>query len=490
MAPPPPEREPLILVNTPGPAVPGYRVIDFGHCRSDRSTPYRPEAERRSLEEILSRAPGGETPAALLIRSPEYLPIPDGLEAFSGRKLLAITDWNVCLRFLPELCRLFDRCFVDWPGCEVLRAAGVLNAAHQPLFGHDPARFFDRGMPRDLDLSFCGNRAPTLHGERNRLLERLEAWGRSRRVFLGRAFGQDYVTVLNRSRLVFNFSVRGEANMRLYEAMACGAVPLVEAGNLEAPMLFQEGVHYFSYTPERLEETLDALLADPARIARAARAGSEAVANQTLPLQLARLLDEGLAGTRTAAAAPDPETLASARLSQVLMRLLGAGYTPEESLREARALSASLPSLGGAALIGILLELQSTDGGEALGPTLSRLLDALLNAASLPSLWKSYFSFLQALGTAHAETREARENERKRARELLGACATWSASGWNPGYRVLIPPLSLAGSFNLEFNRCYRDFLDTGRHDALLLWMEEEARRALSGSAREAVPGA
>jgi len=33
--------------------------------------------------------------------------------------------------------------------------------------------------------------------------------------------------------------------------MACGAVPLVEAGTQEVPMLFQADRHYFSYEPDR-----------------------------------------------------------------------------------------------------------------------------------------------------------------------------------------------------------------------------------------------
>ena len=53
--------------------------------------------------------------------------------------------------------------------------------------------------------------------------------------------------VLNRSRMVFNYAIRNEANMRLFETMACGAAPLVEEGNQEVSILLKEGVHYLGY---------------------------------------------------------------------------------------------------------------------------------------------------------------------------------------------------------------------------------------------------
>src|SRR5690606_25983632 len=101
----------------------------------------------------------------------------------------------------------------------------------------------------------------------------------------------------------FNHSIRGEANMRLYEAMACGAVPLVEASNQEAAILFQEGRHYFRYEPATLERTLDALLADPARVETVSTAAREAVGRYTKTEQIRSLLGfAGLAAGRPASA--------------------------------------------------------------------------------------------------------------------------------------------------------------------------------------------
>src|SRR5690606_1591172 len=175
-----------VLSNLPLPSVEGYSIRTFGDYLPGGPDPaWRPQSERRDLADILPLIPLAEKPDILLFSTPEYLPIPLDLAAFPGIRILLITDWNVCLRFLPDLCPLFDFCFTDWPGYRLMRRGGVANVHHQPLFGHDPAVFGLRGKTaRDLDVSFCGSLNQGLHGERNRLLARLARWGRDRRMHL------------------------------------------------------------------------------------------------------------------------------------------------------------------------------------------------------------------------------------------------------------------------------------------------------------------
>ncbi|HLP40562.1 MAG TPA: glycosyltransferase, partial [Fibrobacteria bacterium] len=329
MTPPPPFPSPRarVLSNVHLPAVAGYSVRTFGDYPALGASPgtWRAEMERRDLRDILPLIPAAERPDMVVCASPEYLPIPRDIHAFPGTKVLLITDWNVCLRFLPDLLPLFDFAFVDWPGYRLLRRAGFANVHHQPLFGHDPEVFRDLSLPRTLDVSFCGNLNSGLHGERNRLAARLALWAArtDRLVHLRQAFGPAYVEVLNRSRLVFNYSVRGEANMRLFEAMACGAVPLVEESNQEAAILFQEGRHYFRYAPGRLEATVEALLARPERIAEAAEAARMEVARHTKARQLETLFATvgREAPSRSAGSTPPPSPVSRGTLAKI--RVLG-----------------------------------------------------------------------------------------------------------------------------------------------------------------------
>ncbi len=491
-----------VLTNIHLPAVPGFSIKTFGDyltpgqilgkpliigappesdlLTAGADTPasaWRPEFERRSLAEILSRIPASEKPDILIIASPEYLPVPLDVERFPGAKALLITDWNVCLRFLPNLCPLFDFCFTDWPGYRLLRRAGVGNVHHQALFGHDPAVFRDLGRHRNLDVSFCGNLNSGLHGERNRLLARLALWGVGRSVHVRQAFDSDYVEVLNRSRLVFNYSIRREANMRLFEAMACGAVPLVEETNQEAPILFQEGKHYFKYPLGGLEAALDRLLADPARIAAVAEAGREAVRGQTKSEQIRAALDTILrAGSGVAslgvAASPenldvtrvlpglrdpgvvearrDPVAAAAGRKALIKLRVLGKGYTMQEALQEIMQRSGDTPGIAEEALPGAFLSALERHPGKML-PTIDALLTRVLPQTPEPLLG---FLKMKRIFRSGAWTDAAAA-----AQALLVTLE--SAAYGHDLYDQFHPPLDLGLGMNTDLNNAYRRDLET-----------------------------
>ena len=103
---PTPAPKARVLSNMRLPDVEGYAIRCFGDYLPPRppgAPPWRAEMERRNLADILPLIPAAETPDILVCASPEYLPIPWDIHAFPGPKVLLITDWNVCLRFLPDL---------------------------------------------------------------------------------------------------------------------------------------------------------------------------------------------------------------------------------------------------------------------------------------------------------------------------------------------------------------------------------------------------
>jgi hypothetical protein len=462
-----------ILSNLPVPRVDGYAVKLFSDYLPEGMDPskWRAEKERRDLSEILRLIPQTEKPDILLFASPEYLPIPVDISSFQGLKILLITDWNMCLRFLPDLCPLFDLCYTDWPGYRLLKRAGVANVRHQPLFGHDPDRYKVTGKPRDLDVSFCGNLNSGLHGERNRLLARIAKWGAGKRppagafspgrsIHLRQAFGDDYVDLLNRSRLVFNYSIRGEANMRLFESMACGAVPLVEESNQEAAILFQEGKHYFRYAPDRLEETLDSLLADPARIEAVSAAAREFVGRHAKSSQIRSLLEDAGRETRgretgsreapvrsgSGIAAPSADGIKAL----VKLRVLGAGYTMAEAVDELQARSTGLPGLGAETLPASLLTLLIREAATPM-PAAERILERYLQDTGQPEAVRAFF------GMKLDVIRERWEPAIERADACLRALDALASA---PGtvrrlYGHFHPPLDLGKGMNADLNRAF-----------------------------------
>ena len=478
-----------VLSNVHLPSVPGFSIQAFGKYLPDAvpAPIWRAEMERRSLAEILPLIPQSERPDILLLSSPEYLPIPVDIADFPGLKILLITDWNVCLRFLPDLCPLFDFCFTDWPGYRLLKKSGVANIHHQPLFGHDPETFRGQDLIRNLDVSFCGNLNSGLHGERNRLLARLAKWGtpkHGRAVHLRQAFGADYVQVLNRSKLVFNYSIRGEANMRLFESMATGAVALVEESNQEVGILFQENRHYFRYAPGGLEERLDSLLADPDRLSSVAAAARDAVAQHTKSRQLQNLLAVACrqtplnSTTRSVQAnamqshsdlTPNALSRLKAQKALLKLRVLGAGYTLAEALEEIQLRSQEYPGLARETLSATLLTVLTSQTGEALH-TVERMLLQLLADPVFPETLRAFFSLKLAV---HRKDWPDTLNHAIRCMELL-ASSGLEADKVLGLYGYFYPPIGLGKVFNSDLNLAYKQdlaiFNNDGDHCKCLLF--------------------
>jgi hypothetical protein len=126
---------------------------------------------------------------------------------------------------------------------EVLATEGIENARVENLYGwgrefqcsHGLNTDETRTNQRDIDVLFVGNFHQAVRRERLPWLLRIAQLGYRWRVCLRTgAFGDEYRQLLSRSRIVFNRSIRGEANQRVFEALAGGALLFQEAGHLPA----------------------------------------------------------------------------------------------------------------------------------------------------------------------------------------------------------------------------------------------------------------
>ncbi|MAG36830.1 MAG: hypothetical protein CL878_11395 [Dehalococcoidia bacterium] len=190
--------------------------------------------------EILAFASSVDVPRAEVVVnwSPEYYPL---AERGSARAFVAVlSDWHVNL---PDLSR-FDLIATDWNGTRKLREMGYPE--HKLLWlrlaSHDPRLHYLSDQPpaglqpneRDIDVAFCGRPSP----HRESLLNQVRSWGETggRNVHIETTpyrRGHE-AEVYRRAKVVVNWSVRGELNMRTFEAAACGALTLTEQGNMEA----------------------------------------------------------------------------------------------------------------------------------------------------------------------------------------------------------------------------------------------------------------
>jgi len=178
------------------------------------------------------------------------------------------------LGFREIFARHFDHVFVAQRDYVTgIAASGHSGVRWLPSAG-DPGLHFVRGLPRDIDVGFVGK-----HGapgtERHRVLT--EVLGRFRTNPQDRSYTpQEMGVIYSRSRIVFNKSIGGDVNMRVFEAMAAGALLVTDRIGNGLDELAEEGTHYIGYdTADEAVAQIRRYLEDEDGRARIARQGRE-----------------------------------------------------------------------------------------------------------------------------------------------------------------------------------------------------------------------
>jgi len=112
----------------------------------------------------------------------------------------------------------------DGHALDFLASRGHTNILDVVPLPYSPSFHRDLGLTRDIDLLFVGNVSP----HRTEWIHDLEAGGVP--VTTAQAWGDDYIRLLNRAKLVLNlhFTPLPNTELRVVEAMACGAVVVTE----------------------------------------------------------------------------------------------------------------------------------------------------------------------------------------------------------------------------------------------------------------------
>ena len=237
--------------------------------------------------DIMAQCPSGWPPDVYIHWSPEYNPVPAGLEAADCLTVGVFGDWNLGGRAMRAVGGLFDALVADRAGCERLHNMGYAHVLHSLLWAFDPQKHrrlkgalagaegsaglpaIPAGLPersgaetRDIDVLMIGNFNHAVQWERAPWLARVARLSRQYRVVVTSGLYDDaYVQAMNRAKIVFNRSIRGEANMRAYESPACGALMFYEAGNREIGDIYTDREHCVLYDDADLEELLAYYLA-------------------------------------------------------------------------------------------------------------------------------------------------------------------------------------------------------------------------------------
>lgn len=225
-----------------------------------------------TIAAMLAQCPEGWKPEIYYHASLVHFPIPTDIEEFDGLTATNIQDWHRGGRAVWAGAGFFDCIAAERQSCALLEAGGYRNALFARLWGADPK--LHRLLPeveRDIDILFIGSLNAAVWAERNRWIERIaHLSGRYRVVVAMGHYGEHYVRLTNRAKIVFNRSVNGCTNQRAYDASPCGALVFNEEENAEVQEIFQDRVHCVYYNDNNLEQLLDHYLTHEAERERIA----------------------------------------------------------------------------------------------------------------------------------------------------------------------------------------------------------------------------
>ncbi len=249
-----------------------------------------------TFQDILEQLPTGWKPDLVLFWSPEYHPIPIGLEQCPYPLVAALGDWNLGLWKICDTLRMFDHILTDKRGVQVLQRLGFANVSHAKLYGYDPA--LHRRLPDEpklYDVGFIGNLNHAVQGQRAPWLRCLAQLSEKYRICIATGlYGEEYVRYLNRCKITFNRSIRGEMNMRAYEAPACGSLLLYETENLEVRDIYQDGVHCALYDEQNLEQVIEHYLTHEQARERIIETAWQHVQHYSYAEQYQRLIEQAI----------------------------------------------------------------------------------------------------------------------------------------------------------------------------------------------------
>ncbi|HOJ32721.1 MAG TPA: glycosyltransferase [Candidatus Hydrogenedentes bacterium] len=228
------------------------------------------------VSEILRRISPEWSPDVLVSWLPELVPPPLGIEHCPLPTVAIVSDWSLRYPCLAYNLSRFDLVLVDKKGATFFRPVGVVPEYRFPLYSHWTEVHQDQGLERDIDILFVGSLNSAIHGERSRLLERIAAAPQPWHVEIrDGVFGAAYAALLNRAKIVVNYTLRGEMNLRCLEATACGALLFIEETNWEIGDWFRPGLEVVLYNEQNILPLLQRYLKDDTERSKVAQAGKE-----------------------------------------------------------------------------------------------------------------------------------------------------------------------------------------------------------------------
>ncbi len=268
---------------------PGYDVIsETLQHKNPRALDYIPF--ETTLSDLLAQTPARPD---LLIWWGLYAPLPPDLPYSPIPTALIVSDWHENLTMLKHYVSAFDYIFCDLPLHNILKQEGHTACAYWPAYALYPERthLLSPAPERIWDVCYVGNLNFTLHPRREEYLSRLVKLSDRYQILIDtNQYGANLNLLLNQSKLVFNHSIRGELNLRVFEATACGAALLIEAENQEIGHYLPPGQGAILYNSANFEAQIDYYLQHEEERLKIAAYATQRIQQETATHQFAKLL--------------------------------------------------------------------------------------------------------------------------------------------------------------------------------------------------------
>jgi hypothetical protein len=272
--------------------------------------------DQTDVRALLDRLPPGFAPDVLLLMLPEFANVPRGISESPLPVVLWVQDY---LLGLPKLIALATPAAgvasIDRMALPVLRRLG-LDAFHGPANGYQHGVFeADVEAPREMDVAYLigydrTHLNPT-YLERDRIVLELAQLQREATLLIGRDLdgagvmhGPNYLRALRSSKIVVCFTIADKLHPAICEAMAAGALVMVNRGMSVAESLLTDGRDAVFYDRHDLADKIRRYLRDDAKRMEIARAGQVLIAGLGTHARMAGQAIGAIAQRRERLAAP------------------------------------------------------------------------------------------------------------------------------------------------------------------------------------------
>ena len=212
------------------------------------------------LQTILKDLPEGWEPDLVIIFYIESNIIPLDIESSPYPVIGLLFDWYTCASSLKDTFKRFDYIFLgDRKGLDIFRKSGFTRIINIPHHGFSPT--FHKKLPhaeKIYDITFIGSLNHDIHQQRAQWLYRLAKLSDRYKIqILTNVYAEEYVKILNQSKITFNYTITGAMNMRAYEAAACGSLLFTEKSNTEITDYLTDREDCILYDEHNFEELLE-----------------------------------------------------------------------------------------------------------------------------------------------------------------------------------------------------------------------------------------